>query len=274
MNPNPEYKTPQIKNEKDYLWLHLRALPYFRSLMRAEEASFYSRFELPEPVLDVGSGDGHFATVAFDQPLDVGVDPWWEPTQEAAKLGGYKSLVQADAGVMPFPDAHFGSALSNSVLEHIPHVQEVLNETARVLQPGAPFVFCGPNQRFLSALSVGNFLDQVGLHALGDSYRAFFNRISRHYNDDTPQVWQERLEKAGFEVLDWWYYYAPQALQVTEWGHYFGLPSLIWKKLTGRWILVPTRWNLVLTYRYTKAYFDPAEQPDGVCTFFIARRKS
>ena len=27
-------------------------------------------------------------------------------------------------------------------------------------------------------------------------------------------------------------------------GHYFGMPSLVAKKLFGRWILAPNRWNL------------------------------
>ena len=54
-------------SEKDYLWLHLRDLPYFRAMLRAVEAQFYQEFELPAPTLDVGCGDGHFATIAFDR---------------------------------------------------------------------------------------------------------------------------------------------------------------------------------------------------------------
>ena len=46
---------------------------------------------------------------------------------------------------MPFPDGYFASAISNSVLEHIPQVQEVLADLRRVLKPGAPFLFCVPN---------------------------------------------------------------------------------------------------------------------------------
>lgn len=258
---------------KDYLWLNLRELPYFRGLMRAVEASFYTRFELPAPVLDVGSGDGQFVTVAFDRPVDVGLDPWKAPMREAARRGGYRSLVLGDGTRMPFPDGHFGSALSNSVLEHIPPVEDVLAEVARVLKPGAPFVFCGPNHRFLSSLSVSNTLDRVGLRPLGNAYRAFFNRIARHVHCDPPEVWQRRLEAAGFELERCWDYYSPRALRVTEWGHYFGLPSLVAHWLTGRWILAPARWNLWLTYRLAQRVYQPVETPDGVCTFYIARRK-
>ncbi len=256
----------------DYLWLHLRDLPYFRGLLRAVEASFYAGIDLPAPLLDVGSGDGHFVTVAFDQPVDVGIDPWTAPMGEAAKRGGYRLLVQGDGGRMPFPDAWFGSAMSNSVLEHIPDVESVLAETARVLKPGAPFVFCVPNHQFLSSLSVSNFLDRIGLHSLGDAYRAFFNHIARHQHCDSPEVWGARLEKAGFSIERWWHYYAPPAMRVTEWGHYFGLPSLVCHRLTGRWILAPYRWNLALTEWYTRRYYDPTPCEDGVCTFYIAQR--
>jgi SAM-dependent methyltransferase len=259
---------------KDYLWLHLKDLPYFRSLVRAIEARFYQEIDLPAPVLDVGCGDGHFASVAFERPLDVGIDPWTGPIRKARRYGGYRALVQGDGAAMPFPDRHFGSALSNSVLEHIPPVEAVLCETARVLKPGAPFVFCVPNHQFLGGLGVSRFLDELGLRGLGTSYRAFFNRISRHAHCDPPEVWSGRLERAGFQVERWWHYLPPRTLQVAELGHYLGLPSLVAHALTRRWILVPSRWNLALTHRLVEPYYrqDPVSEA-GVYTFYIARKK-
>jgi SAM-dependent methyltransferase len=269
-----EIQANKSPKEKDYLWLHLIELPYFRSLLRAVEASYYSQIELPSPTLDVGCGDGHFASIAFDRPVEVGVDPWLASLDEASRRGAYRLLVQADGARMPFPEASFASAFSNSVLEHIPQVEAVLAEVGRLLQPGARFVFCVPNHQFLSSLSIGRALDRLGLGRLGDAYRAFFNRIARHYHSDPPDVWRDRLERAGFQLERWWHYYPPHALHVTEWGHYFGLPSLVSKKLTGRWIIVPRRWNLALTERYTRRHFDHSENPQGVCTFYIARRNS
>lgn len=259
--------------EKDYLWLHLRELPYFRSLVRAVEASYYPAIDLPEPILDVGCGDGHFASIVFDQPVDVGIDPWWEPLMEAKKRHAYHLLLQGDASRMPFPDSSFGSAFSNSVLEHIPQVEAVLAEISRVLKPGAPFVFCTPNHQFLSSLSMGRFFDRMRLGSLGTAYRSFFNRISRHHHSDPPEVWQARLEAAGLTLVKWWHYYSPTSHAVTEWGHYLGLPCLVSHKLTGRWIISPTRWNLGVTERLVRRYADNTPRPDGVYTFFIARRQ-
>ena len=42
--------------------------------------SFYPLIPLPEPTLDVGCGDGHFAAMTFpNRALTAGIDPWWGP---------------------------------------------------------------------------------------------------------------------------------------------------------------------------------------------------
>ena len=250
---------------KDFLDLQLRELPYFRALVRAVEAAFYQDIVLPTPVLDVGCGDGHFAARTFDRPLDVGLDPWYGPIHEAKKYGAYHILVEADAANSPFPDGHFSSAISNSVLEHIHLIDAVLSDIARVLRPGAPFYFCVPNPRYLSELSLARLL--------GNGYTEWFRRISRVHHVDEPEVWGARLNQAGFHLERWWHYFSPAAMRVLEWGHYFGLPSLVAKKLTGRWIIAPQRWNLWITKQlvYRFASTEPVE--DGTFTFYIARRK-
>ncbi len=257
----------------DYLTPHLRDLPYFRALLRAVEARFYEDISLPGPVLDLGCGDGHFASLAFQEPLEMGLDPWWGPIQEAGTRSSYQDLVCAEGDHMPYPSDYFSSAVSNSVLEHISDLDPVIKETARVLKPGAPFIFCVPNHRFLSTLSISNGLDKIKLRGLADLYRGFFNRISRHYNCDSYETWKERLEKFGFMIEDSWDYFPPAAFHVLEWGHYFGVPSWVAKLIFGRWILAPTRWNLYLADRLVRPHYesDP-RSPDGVYSFYIARR--
>ncbi|MBN2149350.1 MAG: methyltransferase domain-containing protein [Anaerolineales bacterium] len=275
MPPSQHLPDPAQPAARDFLWLHLRELPYFRSLVRAVEARFYQDFDLPAPTLDVGCGDGHFTSITFPQPLAVGIDPWIGPLRQAARRGCYNLVLHGDGGRMPFPDGYFASALSNSVLEHIPHVDAVLAETARVLCPEALFLFCVPSHNFLSSLSVSNALDRIGLRPLGNLYRRFFNRISRHYHCDPPEVWEGRLQKAGFTLERWWHYLPPQALHVVEWGHYFGLPSLVAHWLLRRWILVPQPWNLALTRRVVGRFYDSDPVcENGVYSFYVARRNA
>lgn len=267
----------------DLLWRHLRDLPAFRALLRAVEAHFYDELSLSHPILDLGCGDGHFASVAFDEPLAVGLDPGWPPLREALRRGGHRTLTRAVGGRMPFPDEHFATVVSNSVLEHILDVQAVLDEVTRVLRPGGWLYFCVPGPNFLRFLSVSRGLDRLGCGRAADAYRHLFNRISRHHHCDGVSMWRDRLEAAGLDLEDSWVYFSRRALTALEWGHYLGLPSLIAKKLTGRWVLWPSRVNLWLTYRLVRPLYEgSASRPvaerghgfEGAYLFFVARRRS
>jgi len=250
---------------KDFLFLHLRDLPYFRALVRGVEAAYYQALDLSAPTLDVGCGDGHFAQLTFDRKIDVGLDPWHGPIHEAGRRGVYHLLVEADMASAPFPDGYFSSAFSNSVLEHIPHIDAVLADVARVLKPGAPFYFCVPNERYLSELALSRLL--------GRGYTEWFRRISRVSHADGPQIWEKRLVQAGFQLEKWWHYFSPSAMRVLEWGHYFGLPSLVARKLTGRWIIAPSRWNLWLTEKLIRRYASVQPVENGTFTFYVARKR-
>jgi SAM-dependent methyltransferase len=255
------------------LWRHLRDLPYFRAMLRAVEDSFYQDLKLEAPILDLGCGDGHFASVAFSHPLDVGLDPWHEALHEADTRKAYIHAVQADGAIQPFEDRYFGGAISNSVLEHIPHIQEVLNELGRVMKPGSLFIFCTPNHRFNDSLWGTGLFKRLGLTGLAAGYIRLYNRIARHKYCDSPKTWKGRLAQAGFELVKTWDYFPPGALHILEWGHLFGLPSLFWRKVTGRWILVRSRWNLVFPWLLTRRYLDEPVCPDGTMSFYIARRR-
>lgn len=257
----------------DLLWQHLKTLPYFRALLRAVEARFYEDIELAAPVLDLGCGDGHFAAIAFaDRPPMIGIDPWWPPLRESARRNAYRAAIQSAGAAMPFPSELFATVVSNSVLEHIPDLDPVLAEVQRVLKPGGRFVFCVPSDNFLRFLSIARGLQRAGLGGLGSAYQRFFNRISRHYHCDDPAAWAERLARAGLSIERHWYYFSPGALAALEWGHYFGVPSAVAKKLTGRWIIAPAHWNLWLTDRIVRRYYEEALPERGAYLFFIARK--
>ncbi len=257
----------------DLLHQHLRALPYFRGTLRAVEARMMSAVELPPPVLDIGAGDGHFAAVTYDRPLDVGIDPHFPSLLEASRRGSYRSLIQADGARLPYPSATFASGISNSVLEHIPHLDAVLSDVGRVLKPGAPFAITVPNPGYRAELSFPRFLRSIGLRRAAEAYRAWFMRMSRTWNLLDEDGWREKFDATGFEVEQCRSYFSPAALSMLEWGHYFGGPSLVARWLTGRWILAPTDWNLRLTDRWVRKYFEEPAAEDGTYTFYLARRR-
>ena len=258
---------------EEILWRHLRELPYFRAMVRAVEDSFYQGLELPAPVLDLGCGDGHFASVAFDHPLDVGLDPWWDPLLEANTRHAYRMLVRSDGAKIPFPDGFFATAVSNSVLEHIPHVDAVVEEIARVVRPGGRFIFCVPNHRFPQLLLGTQTFRGLGMKGAADWYSRFFNRISRHQHCDSYEVWNERMTRTGFTIEKHWDYFPADALHRMEAGHAFGLPALVSKKLTGKWVLSTSRANLWVPWQITRKVFQNPISPEGVYSFYITRRK-
>jgi SAM-dependent methyltransferase len=257
---------------KDFLWLHLRELPYFRAILRAVEARFYQGLDLPRPILDVGCGDGHFASVTFESRIDIGVDLHLPSLREAGGRGVYHLLLDSDGTRLPLRSESLGSAFSNSVLEHLPDLDGVLAEISRALKPGAPLFFTVPNPGYRTELSFPRFLASLGLRRAARGYQNYFMWMSRTRNMMYEPEWTERLARAGLAVERTARYFSPAALQALEWGHYFGAPSLLARWLTGRWILVPRRWNLWLTERLTRRYYLEMLCPDGTYSYYLARK--
>lgn len=268
-------------NNDDFLWPHLRDLPAFRALLRAVEARLYQNLlPLDEPVLDVGCGDGHFASVAFPRPLAAGMDPATAVLREARERGAYRVLAQALGGALPYADGAFATVVSNSVLEHIPDVDSVLAEIGRVLrdpepyegQRGGRFVACVPGDRFAELLFFTQLFRQLRLEGLARAYARYFNRISRHHHCDEPEVWRDRLARVGLRLVDSFYYFSERANHALDLGHYLGAPSLVAKRLFGRWILVPSRWNLALTEHWLRPLYEEPLPEVGAYLFFVAEK--
>jgi len=265
----------------DFLWPHLKELPAFRGLLRAVEARLYQGLlPLDGPVLDVGCGDGHFASAAFPRPLTAGIDPAAAVLREARGRGAHCLVVQAVGDALPYADGTFATVVSNSVLEHIPDVDSVLAEVSRVLhdpepttgRPGGRFLFCVPGEHFAELLFFPQLFRRLRLDGLARAYERYFNRISRHHHCDGPAVWQGRLEGVGLRLVDSFDYFSARAHHALDLGHYLGLPSLVAKKLFGRWILVPQRWNLALTERWLRPPYEEPRPEVGTYLFFVAEK--
>ena len=92
-------------------------------------------------VLDVGAGTGDMALALLHRwpgITVVGV----EPAMEMMRLGRDKPgalnvhWAQGDGLRLPFPDAHFDTAVSAFVLRNVPDVPTALAEQCRVVRPG------------------------------------------------------------------------------------------------------------------------------------------
>jgi 4-amino-4-deoxy-L-arabinose transferase-like glycosyltransferase/SAM-dependent methyltransferase len=269
----------QLQPEKDdLLWRQLKTVPAFRALLRAVESRFYRQLQqqglIQEPLLDLGCGDGHFAQMTFYAPLTVGIDPWPGPLRKAQRAGAHRLVIHGWGDRMPFPDNYFKTVISNSVLEHIPDVQAVLNEAGRLLQPEGTLIITMPSHYFTQFLGGADFLAGLGLTGLAERYRTMFNAVSRHAHTDPPEQWATRLAQAGFRVERWQYYFSQGALKALEWGHLQGLPSAVIHAFTGQWIIAPWRDSLRPTEQWVRPFYEEAFPDAGAYVLFIARKQA
>lgn len=256
---------------------HLATLPVHRAIIRVVECLLVGNEAFPAPVLDVGCGDGHFAAACIGRQIDAGIDPSDTSAREAAQAGAYRQVLTASAARLPFPDGYFASVVSNCVLEHIPPLESALAEIARVMRPGGSLVITVPSERFDRSLFWPQALRAVGLERQATAYGTWFNGISRHYHTYSRAEWTARLEQVGLRVTRWTSYLRPDAMAFFDLSHYYGAPTLISKRLTGRWVLFPGKrrylpWERVLERRLA-AYAEQIAVPDGAYYFFAAERR-
>ncbi|WP_322512148.1 class I SAM-dependent methyltransferase [Chloroflexus sp.] len=257
----------------DYLRPHLMTLPIHRAMIRSVEARLFAELapDLPEPIIDIGSGDGTFVQIALPGKQIFGIDPRVNDTREAAQRRVYAGLCVANGAALPFADGSFAAAISNCVLEHVEPLDQTLREVARVVRPGGPFVASVVGDRFARELLGTWLLDRLGFD--GSRYGRWFNRIAYHYNTLSREEWSERFARAGFAVEVCRPYLSSAALKLFDFSHYYGAPSLITRALTGRWLLAPPFTPNLLWEPILRQIYNAPAPEDGPYYFFVLRRR-
>src|SRR5262245_36682419 len=258
--------------ETDFLRPHLLALPIHRAMLRSIEARLFAEIapDLPEPIIDIGSGDGTFVQIAFPGKQVIGIDPIVSDTHEAQRRGVYYGLTVSDGAALPFPDNHFASAISNCVLEHVVPLDETLREVTRVLRPGGQFVTSVVGNRFQHELLGTTLLNALGLD--GSRYGRWFNKISYHFNTFSVAGWSARFEAAGMQVVSHRPYFSSAALKLFDFSHYYGAPALLTRKLIGRWLLYPPLTPNLLWEPLLRRIYSAPPGEDGPYYFFVCRK--
>lgn len=227
-----------LRCRTDFLRRYLAVAPLPLALERTCEAEILCRRPFERPVLDLGCGDGLFAHIVFEDPIDLGVDIDPRELTAARRWGGYRELVECDAASIPRPDGTFKTILSNSVLEHIPQLDAVLREARRLLAPDGAFYVTVPTHLFDHHSVAYQALAGLGLGRLAERWRVGFNEFWRHHHYHDPAAWAERFRGHGFEVAEV-IEYCPRGLGTLNDALVpFSAMSLVNKKLFGRWVLL------------------------------------
>lgn len=177
--------------------LHLDAATFYTllklqgpslGLWRAAEIAALREQAYEPPVLDLGCGDGLVSSFVLPQ-IEFGLDPDPRAIMQAGERGIYKRFVAMPAEEANIDDESIGTVLSNSVLEHLPRLDDALKTVERILRPGGKLVFTAPTDVFSTWLALP-FM----------SYAAWRNRQLCHLNLWSTDEWIGKLRQVGLEV--------------------------------------------------------------------------
>lgn len=164
------------------------------------EAKIVNDLELTPPILDIGCGNGLFATHSFSQKIDTGLDYDTNAVKAAERTGIYKEVILADARSLPFKDESFNTVISICALEHISQADKVFSGIYRVLKKGGRLIFTVPSENFGSYLFGSRVLSLLGLKGLAKRYGDKKNDKSGHLLVYPPSQWKKSLEETGFRA--------------------------------------------------------------------------
>ncbi len=228
-----------MKFNQRILERYLSLAPIPLAFERFMEARIYQRHDFRRPILDIGCGEGLFASIVFGEKIDTGIDPNPRELERARALDAYDELIECAGDAIGKPEGHYNTVFSNSVLEHIPDVEPVFREAHRLLAHGGKFYVTVPSHRFDEYSVVNQMLCAMGLRTLGARYRSFFNRFWRHYHYYTPEGWSALARRAGFTVSEVHSYGTKKICLLNDFLAPFSLVSFVVKKLANRWVVFP-----------------------------------
>lgn len=186
---------------------------FFRERELSEINRYFDNYPLPieKRILDLGCGEGRIGNMLFNK-VDVGLDLHIDELKEAKGGGTYKNVIAASATNMPFKNGVFDIVFSNSVIEHIKGIEQVLSETSRILRNQGLFIFTVPSHKFSNCLYLATIFRKTGLGLLRlDKLYAFLrNKQLNHYNLFSDIYWHKILSNFSLEVIYKKYYLSPR----------------------------------------------------------------
>lgn len=237
-------KNRLAKNKKtpDYLTPLLEKAPATWALIRANEIRHLDKVRFKNPILDVGCGDGFVAKIVMSnrkQKIDWGIDLSADEIEYAKKSGSFKKCKVANVYDLPFKDKSFSTVFSNSVVEHIPDLEQAVSEMSRVLKRGGRFIITVPTPYLTAYLMGVDFFKNIGLDFMADKYGKFFNRMFVHYNLLNHREWRKVLVKHKLKMTKHYYYHTPAMVKTHEFLAYLAVPYGITKYFFKHWVVFP-----------------------------------
>lgn len=259
-----------VNSGRHFLRGFLKVAPLSHALWRSVEALEFSKIPLKKPVLDLGCGFGEFAGVVFKR-IEVGIDIDDRDLKKALKGHKYKNIKWADARKLPFPKESFSTVISVSVLEHIPNVELVFSEVNKVLTRGGLFIFSVPTSEMYNYLLIPKLCRLLGFESLGKEYFKLHCSVFRHVNIKPDSWWKKKLQAHSFQILQASGTISPLILVLHELFLPFALPSQLWKKISGKRLIISSGLRLKILPLFFGRFVHTSPN-SKINMFFIAKK--
>lgn len=255
-----------IRDDEDILFDYLSRAPASLALVRGMEGKLFRRSRLTSPILDIGCGDGLFASMVFRQPIDVGIDLNPNELRKVPTPDRYRARINANTRSLPFRSNHFQTVISNCVFEHVPSLDAPFAEIHRVLKPGGKYVFTTHSHLYGDYLFWRDACYRLKLYRLGDWYARSVNRVFKHHSMLSPPQWQALLQRSGFREVRISYYLSRRAMHIFDLLLPGSLPARLNQALWGRWAILPRRFlAAVHTHVFKRFYNETPMVGAGLC---------
>ncbi len=196
--------------------------------------------DLPDPILDVGCGDGLFARLAYPGRRTWGIDINPTEVQRAQASSSYTTLICGNICGVDLPAGFFGSAIANCSLEHVPDLHGALTNIRHSLRDDGRFALIVPTPHWTRSLATAHALDILGLRGLSRAYGEALDRVFSHVHLYDEATWAKVLDRAGFEDVVCETIVTPPSSWAFDLMLYPSFLGFLTKKLTGRWVMAPT----------------------------------
>lgn len=180
-------------------------------LFKGIELEAAARLPYPGTGLDLGCGNGFTGTV-LKETANIATLHGLDQVNNLAAPQTYKSFTVGDARDLPYPDASFDFIFSFGVIDHIPDLDPVLDQAARVLKDGGHLTFAIQTRVFRESAFWHRTFMRLGMPALAKAYpeyRDVYDMIF-HYLSETE--WRAKLAHFGFPDVEIGYIFSSRQL--------------------------------------------------------------
>lgn len=264
-----------MKFKSNFFRRYLSVGPAALAIERTFECEILSKQEFLRPILDLGCGDGIFASVLFDETVDVGVDPNCVELERAKKNKSYTKLINCYGDNIPLTTGSIKTIFSNSVLEHIENIDAVLCELHRLLAEDGKLYITVPTEKF-DQYSLGYQLcSLLGLTSAAQKYKAFYNKFWSHYHYYPVEEWMKLFRRNGFEVVLFKEYASKKVCMLNDALVPVAVDNYFVRKFFKRWFLFPALRKItsIVYFRVINLFIREFESssPGGLVFFSLVK---